>query len=89
MPASFYAVLNSRGENKENYCPGSKYNQVLVLLESRIENLTESFQKALYKQQNTNPTQRIYSPGEITLFTQTYTALVFSQILVNKLDYCW
>ena len=25
----------------------------------------ESFQMALYKQQNTNPTQRIYSPEEI------------------------
>ena len=25
IPASLYAVLNSRGENKENYCPGSKW----------------------------------------------------------------
>ena len=25
IPASFYAVLNSWGENKENYCPGSKW----------------------------------------------------------------
>ena len=73
IPASFYAMLNSRGENKENYCPGSKYNQVLVLLESRIENLLESFQKALYKQQNTNPTQRIYSPEEIKLFTGLFS----------------
>ena len=25
IPASLYVVLNSRGENKENYCPGSKW----------------------------------------------------------------
>ena len=25
IPASLYAVLNSRGGNKENYCPGSKW----------------------------------------------------------------
>jgi len=25
IPASLYAVSNSRGENKENYCPGSKW----------------------------------------------------------------
>ena len=25
IPTSLYAVLNSRGENKENYCPGSKW----------------------------------------------------------------
>ena len=25
IPASLYAVLNSGGENKENYCPGSKW----------------------------------------------------------------
>ena len=25
IPASLYAVLNSRGENRENYCPGSKW----------------------------------------------------------------
>ena len=78
IPASFYAMLNSRRENKENYCPGSKYNQVLVLLESRIENLLESFQKALYKQQNTNPTQRIYSPEEIKLFTDVHRPGLFS-----------
>ena len=78
IPASFYAVLNSRGENKENYCPGSKYNQVLVLLESRIENLMESFQKALYKRPNTNPTQRIYSPEKIKLFTDVHRPGLFS-----------
>ena len=32
----------------------TKYNGVLALLESRIENLMESFQMALHKQQNTN-----------------------------------
>ena len=25
IPARLYAVLNSRGENNENYCPGSKW----------------------------------------------------------------
>ena len=25
IPANLYAVLNGRGENKENYCPGSKW----------------------------------------------------------------
>ena len=33
----------------------------------------ESFQKALYKQQNTNPTQRIYSPEEMKLFTDIHS----------------
>ncbi|KAK2566078.1 hypothetical protein P5673_010414 [Acropora cervicornis] len=43
-------------------------NKLTEMQESRIENLMESFQKALYKQQNTNPTQRIYSPEEMKLF---------------------
>ena len=32
-----------------------------------------SFQKAFYKQQNTNPTHRIYSPEEMKLFTDIHS----------------
>jgi len=41
----------------------------------------ESFQKALYKQQNTNPTQRIYSPKEMKLFTDVHSPGLFQMLL--------
>jgi len=41
----------------------------------------ESFQKAFYKQQNTNPTQRIYSPEEMKLFTDVHSPGLFQMML--------
>ena len=41
----------------------------------------ESFQKALYRQQNTNPTQRIYSPEEMKLFTNVHSPGLFQMML--------
>ena len=41
----------------------------------------ESFQKALYKQQNTNPTQRIYSPEEMKLFPDVHSPGLLQMML--------
>ena len=58
-----------------------KNNRVHFLLESRIENLIESFQNALYRQQNNSPTQIIYSPEEMKLFTDTHSPGLFQMML--------
>jgi len=41
----------------------------------------ESFLKALYRQQNTNPTLRIYSPEEMKLFTDVHSPDLFQMML--------
>ena len=41
----------------------------------------ESFQKVLYKQQNTNPTQGIYSLEEMNLFADEHSPGFFQMML--------